>query len=451
VSSEIISIEEAFELKSLESRAVNASFWTIIEYGSSMALRIANSLILTRLLLPRYFGEITLVSTLIVGISLLSDIGLAPSVIQSSRGDDPLFLNTAWTIQVMRGIGLWAVALAISWPVAIFYHDPKLRFVLPVLAFYTVLNGFNSTNLLTLSRHLGVRRLFAIDFSTQVIALIVTVTWAYFWPSVWAIVGGNMASNLYRLCIGHSRLIAPGIRNRFLWDKDSVHSIVHFGKWIFLGTAFFFFASQADRLILGRLLTLSMLGIYGIAYALSDIPRSILLALSSKVGYPFVSKMIHLPMSVFRPKFLQYRLYALIIGALALTPMVIWGNELIFHLYDHRYHEAAWMIPILAIGLWHTMLYSTTSMVLFSLGKTKYNAVGNAAYGIAMVTGIPIAFHFFGLPGAVVAVAAGDFPLYVVTQFGATREGVRPLRQDLLMTGFFLASLSLCFFLRRVL
>ena len=88
-----------------------------------------------------------------------------------------------------------------------------------------------------------------------------------------------------------------------------------------------------------------------------------------------------------------------------LTVVANFGHLLILKLYDHRYHEAAWMIPILALGLWHTLLYQTTAPVLFSLGKPKYNAFGNAAYCIGITAGIPIAFHFFGMVGAVIAVA----------------------------------------------
>ncbi len=106
------------------------------------------------------------------------------------------------------------------------------------------------------------------------------------------------------------------------------------------------------------------------------------------------------------------------------------------------------MIPVLAAGLWHTLLYTTTNPVLFSLGKSRYNAIGNAAYAITMLCGIPLAFHFFGLTGAVVAIAAGDLPLYAVTQFGATREGVRPLLQDLQLTSAFLLMLVVGYVLR---
>jgi O-antigen/teichoic acid export membrane protein len=436
-------------MSALESRALRATIWTVLDYGAGQALRVVNSLVLTRLLDPSAFGEMALVTTLIVGMTLLSDLGLGPSVIQSRRGDEPNFLNTAWTLQAGRGLILWCASLALAYPAARFYHDPKLLKLLPVLALSTIVTGFNSTGLLTLSRHMGVRRLFAVDFSTQIVALVVTVSWAWYRPSVWALVAGLMVSSLYRLALSHWQKAVPGARNRFCLDRDCLKDIVHFGKWIVLGTAFFFFASQADRLILGRLVTMTVLGIYGIAFQISDVPRAIINAFSQKVGFPFVAKIIHLPREEFRAQYLRYRLYALLLGAVLLSAMAVWGGLLILKFYPARYAEGAWMIPVLAIGLWHTLLYTTVQPVLFSLGKSSYNAVGNACYATAMLVGIPCAFHFYGLFGAVIAVAAGDFPLYLVTQFGATREGVKPLWQDLRLTGVFLAALAVELALRK--
>lgn len=413
-------------------------------------MRIVSSLVLTRLLAPAYFGEIALVSTLTLGISFLSDIGLAPSVIQSKRGDDPAFLNTAWTLQVLRGAMIWLVAVAISWPAALFYRDHTLRLLLPALSLSVLISGFNSTNLLTLSKHMGVRRLFAIDGTTSIVSLVVTIVWAYFRPSVWAIVAGQLASTLYRLCISFIPSVAPGIRNSFHWDKESVLSIVHFGKWIMFGTAFFFFSSQADRLILGRLISLSLLGVYGLAYQISDVPRQIILALGQRVAYPFTAKFAHQPIEEFRSKFLHYRFFVLLAGAAMLGIMFNWGGLLIVHLYDHRYREAAWMVPILVLGLWNTLLYQTIDPALYALGKPKYNAIGHAVYCVVICSGIPIAFHFFGMFGSVVAVAAGDFPVYLVVQFGATREGLRPLRQDLKTTAIFISTVLAFHYLKRL-
>jgi len=436
-------------LRALETHAIRSSVWSILEYGTGTGLRVVSSLVLTRLLLPAYFGEMTLVNTLIVGINLLSDIGLAPSVIQSPRGDDPLFLNTAFSLQAIRGVALWIIALLLSWPMSLYYHDPRLKALLPVLGACTLLSGFYSTNLLTLSRHMGVKRLFAIDGTTALVSLITTIIWAWLSPSVWAIIGGQVAGTIYRLTLSYIPAVTPGPRNSFGWDKEAIQSIVHFGKWILLGTAFFFFAMQADRLVLGRLIPLALLGIYGLAQQLSDIPRQIILALGQRVFYPFIAKIIQQPLAEFRPQFLRYRFYVLLLGASVVSIMFTWGNLLILKLYDHRYHEGAWMVPILSLGLWDTLLYQTTHPVLLSLGKPKYSAIGNACYCFFIIAAINVAYAFYGMHGAVIAIAAGDLPLYAVIQFGATREGIRPLRQDLLMTLIILAMIAALYFLKH--
>lgn len=434
--------------KKLESTALRATFWTVMDYGCSMALRVVNSMVLTRLLMPEAFGLMTLVTTLIVGISLISDIGLGPSVIQNPRGDEPALLNTAWTLQVLRGLGIFAVALLLAWPMSVVYHEPRLLALLPALGVNILIGAFNSTNLLSMSRHMGVRRLFLLDITAQVVSLLTTVGCALLYKSVWALVVGVVLSSVYRLALSFYRPLVPGIRNFFQWDKESVHSLVHFGKWILLATAFYFFASQADRLILGRLVSFSLLGVYGIAFSVSEIPRQIINAFAQKVGYPFIAKLAHLPVAEFRKVFLRYRTYTLMAGAAMLCLMVHLGGFLVTHMYDRRYHDAAWMVPILALGLWHTLMYATTMPALFSLGKSQYAAIGNASYCIAVAAAIPISFHYFGMFGAVIAVALGDLPLYFVTVTGASREHISTWRQDLLATGFFLALLGIGLALR---
>jgi O-antigen/teichoic acid export membrane protein len=439
---------DALARKGLESTAMRATFWTVMEYGCSMALRVVNSLVLTRLLMPESFGLMALVMTVIVGIGLMSDIGLGPSVIRSPRGDDPVLLNTVWTLQVLRGLGIFLVILILTWPIAKLYSEPRLLQLLPALGLTVVISSFYSTNLLSMSRHMGVRKLFLVDIIAQIAGLFFTVGCALVYPTVWALVIGAALSTICRLALSFYRPMIPGIRNSFCWDRECVHSLVHFGKWILLSTAFYFFASQADRFILGKLISFSLLGVYSIAYTVSDIPRQVINAFAQKVGYPFISKMAHLPVPEFARIFLWYRFRVLLAGAAMLCTMVYMGGFLVTKMYDPRYHAAAWMVPILALGLWHTLLYATTMPALLTLGKSKYQAVGNGFYCVAVLAAIPIAFHFYGMFGAVIAVAAGDLPFYFVLVTGASREGVSTWRQDLQATAIFLSLLGVGFALR---
>ena len=433
---------------SLESTAMRATFWIVMDYGGAMSLRVANSVILTHLLMPEFFGLMTIVSTIVTGISLLSDIGLSSSVIQSSRGDDTNFLNTAWTIQLLRGLGIFTIALLMAWPMSLIYHDSRLIGLMAALGLNIIISSLNSTNMLSMARHMGVRRLFLLDITTQLFGLIVTASVAWFYKSVWALVVGTILSTVYKLVLSHNKWMLPGIRNKLHWDKDCVHDLVHFGKWILMATALFFFASTADKLIMGKYISFALLGVYGVAYSVSDIPRQVINAFSTRVGFPFIAKLLHLPKDEFRRTFLRYRFLTLLAGAGLLVLVVHLGGWLVTRVYDSRYTAASWMVPVLAIGLWHTLMYATTNPVLLSLGKSKYGAFGGGAYFVAIITLIPIGFHFAGMFGAVVAVAAGDFPLYVVLAVGASREGVSTWRQDLQATAAFLLLLGAGFAIR---
>ena len=111
-------------------------------------------------------------------------------------------------------------------------------------------------------------------------------------------------------------------------------------------------------------------------------------AFSNRVGFPFIAKMAHLPIAEFRCTFLRYRLRALLAGATLLCLMVHLGGFLVTKMYDSRYHAASWMVPVLALGLWHTLLYTTTYPALLSLGKPQYGTLGNACYCVSVVTAI---------------------------------------------------------------
>jgi len=209
-------------------------------------------------------------------------------------------------------------------------------------------------------------------------------------------------------------------------------------------------ASQADRLILGRLISFSMLGVYGVAFTFADIPRQVIQQFSYRVGLPFIAKMAHLPLPEYRKNCLKYRFYVLAAGSLVLSLVVNFGGEIVTHVYDKRYADTGWMIPILALGLWHTLMYATIGDILFALGKSKYNAVGTACFCVTMFVALPIAFHFFGLRGAVISVAAGDFPFYLVLTYGVWREKVSVWRQDLYSTAMFLGFLGLGHFVKTL-
>jgi len=435
-------------MSSLKKQAFRATAWTIGGFGASMVLRFASNLILARLLLPDFFGLMALVNVFIMGLHLFSDVGLGPSLIQNKRGDDPTFINTAWTIQVIRGGALWLGSVLIAWPIAQVYGEKEFLYLLPVVGLGTLISSFNSTALYTLNRQLALGKLAIFELGGQVSGLVAMITWAWFDRSVWALVVGGLVAAIIQLVWSHRLL--PEQPNRFVWDKEAAKNIFSFGKWIFFSTALTFLASQADRLILGKLITPAQLGIYGIAYTLADIPRQVILALSGKVIFPAFSKLVDLPRETFRAKILKNRRPLLLALAAGLTILVSFGDYAVRLLYKPIYHDAAWMLPIIAVGIWHTSLYSTISPALMALGKPIYNTIGFSLTLITITTALFVGYHYMGLKGAVIAVAIGDLPFYGVTMYGLWREKLGCLKQDLWATALFLGLLTVVLYGRFV-
>ncbi len=427
-------------MSSEKKLAIKGAIWTIASYGSSQIIRFASNLILTRLLLPELFGLVGLAYVFITGINLFSDIGLGPSIIQNKRGDDPQFLNTAWTMQVIRSLFIGICLVIITQPVASFYDDPRLLWLIPVIGINSVVGGFKSTATASLERKMAVKKVVLFELGTQIVSTTVMIVWAWFDRSIWAIVAGGFTGAVVEVVWSH--FLIPGKSNRFAWDKEAAKEIFSYGKWIFLSTALFFLCSQADRLILGKIFTLTMLGIYGIAFTLGDLPRQVIIAISGRVIFPSISMLADLPREELRAKILKNRKLILIPLAVGLAIFVTFGDQLILILYRKEYIAASWMMPILALGIWHTTLHNMMGSCLLAVGKSQYPAMGNLLTFINLCIAIPIGYHFKGNLGAVIAVALGDLPTYAATNYGLWREGLTCFWQDIQLTALLVGVLA---------
>jgi O-antigen/teichoic acid export membrane protein len=427
-------------MSSEKKLAIKGAAWTIVSYGGSQILRFGSNLILTRLLLPELFGLVGLAYVFIVGVHLFSDIGLGPSIIQNKRGEDPEFVNTAWTMQIIRSFFVWLCLMLVTWPVANFYEKPDLLWLIPVISLNTLIGGFNSTAIFSLNRKMSVKQVVIFEFGTQIISTTVMIVWACLSPSIWAILAGGLSGSLVELIWSH--FLITGKSNRFAWDRSAVKEIFSYGKWIFLSTVLFFLCSQADRLVLAKIFDLTMLGIYGIAFTLSDMPRQVIIAIGGKVIFPSISMLADLPRDELRAKILKNRNLILIPLAIGLAIFVSFGDQLILILYRKEYVAASWMLPILALGIWHTTLHNLMSSCLLAIGKSQYGALGNFATFLSISIGIPIGYHFMGNLGAVIAVAVGDIPTYLVITYGLWKEGLSCFWQDIKLTALFLSVLA---------
>lgn len=174
------------------------------------------------------------------------------------------------------------------------------------------------------------------------------------------------------------------------------------------------------------------------------------MAFRGYVGLPFVSKFSGLARTEFRTVLLRYRRLVLVASAILLALGVNCSDLFLLRIYDHRYRDGAWMVPILALGLWHTILYSTSMPCLTVLGRVSYNVIGYILTSAVLLLAVPLGYTAWGLLGAVWLIAFSDLPVYVCNLWGLWKENLFTLRQDLEMTLLFVALCGSMFWLREI-
>ena len=340
---------------------------------------------------------------------MFSDIGIGPSIIQNERGEEPLFLNTAWTIQVLRGVGIWLCACIFAWPFARFYGELQLGWLICISGITGLIAGFNSTGIFTATRRLVLKRLILIEIGTQMLSIVVIIVWVLITPTIWAFVAGALFSTFFKMLASH--LLLSDVKHKFKWDKNSAQSLAKFGKWIFISTVLGYLALHIDRLVLGKFLSLKDLGVYSIAVMIANTVKQLFQNMGQRIFLPLFSRLKDLPASELRRKVLKLRIRLLLIFMPPLFILLIFGQDLINLLYDPRYQEAGWMLQTLSAGI--IILVGTgLGPILLSFGDSylymKLIAVKVFFIFVSMLMG----GYYFGTHGVIIGVACSSIFYY---------------------------------------
>lgn len=436
--------------ETVKTLAVRGSAWAIGGNLTQQGIRFASNLLLARLLLPEHFGLMSIVNVLLVGLQMFSDIGIGPSLIQHKRGEEPAFYNTAWTIQIIRGGFLTLVAVLVVIPIIYLigrlipgdptadatpvYADPHLLPLIAVGALTALISGFNSTKLFTVNRRMTIGRLTVLEVGVQAIGVAAMASWAWYYQSVWALVGGGLVTAWLKMLLSHTMF--PGEQNRLHFQREAFDELIRFGRWIFLSTAALFIAAQGDRLLLGFYISKAVLGVYSIAFFLSEALAQMIGFVTRRVFLPAFSRVARENPDRMRLNYykVRLRLDALTLPAAGLLMML--GSDLVDLLYPDKYADAGWMLEILAPRIAFACTLPTAMSCLLALGDSKSVFAGNLGKTIALLTGIPLGWHFGGIVGVIWVIALSDLGSLPILWWRMNRHGLLSLPREALALVF---------------
>jgi O-antigen/teichoic acid export membrane protein len=418
----------------LRSRLTKAAGIEVAGFGIAQVLRLGSNLVLTRILFPEAFGVMAMLQVLLYGLQMLSDVGLAPAVIRSPRGNDPVFLDTAWSIKVVRGLVQWGVASLLAWPASLLFKEPALLLVIPVGSASSFFMGLYSMRMLLLRRQLRPAPILALDLSSQVLGLATTIVLALGGLGLWALVIGILTSSAAYTALSYA---LPGTyRERFRFEQEARQEILRFGRWIYASSIVTFAAGRGDQLVLGRMLGAAGLGVYNIALALAEILDALVVRLIEGVLFPTYSRIHNERPAEFSRIYYRTRLaldalvHTLLGGLIALGPWIV------HLLYDPRYHGAAPMLQILALRTSFAVLTAPCETALFAHGLSMYGFRRNAAIAAATFVSMPVGFALGGTIGLVWGTALARTAAIPVLWPAARRAGFLRLHREVLFVPF---------------
>jgi len=397
---------------------------------------------MARLLMPENFGIMIIANTVLMVLHLLSDVGLRQNIIQSPRGDDPVFLNTAWTVQILRGVVLFASTLLIAgftwfaqvinlWSANSTYAVPELPLVLAFTGFTAIIFGFLSTKLDLAVRAFQQKKVVLLDFASQLAGLLVMLGIGYFTRSVWSLVIAGLVSAMVGTVLSH--LWFQGPPNRLQWDRSALKELVVFGRWILLSSAAGVLAMYGDRFWFGGSMSATELGVYSIAVLILGALQTAVYRLAGAVALPAFSEASR-SNDPARLRILYYRfrlifdLALLFVCGVFLTvsPLIVgW-------LYDERYTAAGTMMTILSLSFF-TLRYTVAHQVWLALGLTKYQAMDNIIRIVSLWVLLPLLLAMGGVKYAIWGVALHTFPTLILIVYVNCRVGLFDLKRELVV------------------
>ncbi|MGF6395671.1 oligosaccharide flippase family protein [Pseudomonas plecoglossicida] len=427
---------------SLRKRAMGAGAWNLVSLLASQGMRLGGNLIMARLLLPEMFGVMVIATTVSVLLHLLSDVGLRQNIIQSPRGDDPLFLNTAWTVQILRGLLLFGLTLLLAvaawvaqqadlWPAASTYAAPELPLVLAVTGLQAIIWGFQSTKIDVAVRTFQQKRVVLIDLASQVIGLVVMLVIGWFTRSIWSLVAAGVVAALAGTVLGHTALHGPG--NRLQWDRSALTELVNFGRWILLSSIVGVLAMYGDRIWFGASMTVTELGVYSIAVLILGSIQTGLMKLFGAVALPAFSEATrdgdkHRLRTLYDRFKLLVDLVMLFVCGLFLT-----GSPLLIGwMYDERYAEAGSMLAILSLSFL-MLRYTLTHQIWIALGHTKYQAMDNIIRVVSLWLLLPLLLYIGGPRLAIWGVALHALPTLVLIVYVNRKLEILNIKRELMV------------------
>ncbi|MBS0481131.1 MAG: oligosaccharide flippase family protein [Proteobacteria bacterium] len=417
-------------------KLANALVWTTVAVVARYALKLLGNLTLARLVSAEAFGQMAIVLAVVNGIEAITDVGTKAALIRSPR-TDPAWLNTAWTLGIVRGVAIAVIVAVAAVPAAAFFREPELAAMIAVTGLMSALVGLRSIGAVIAVRDLDARKLAFVELAELIACYVLMIGWAWYWPSAWALLVGTIASCAIYTVLSY--IVFAKRPHRFAWDRAVLRELVGFGKWVMAASLIGFFILQGDRFAVGRLAGIVEAGIYTIAVTWAMSLQTVFGMFLSRLYLPVVAQLRRdsgdgiAAANRLRRSILAVMLVPFTWAAGCAVPIIGF-------LYPATYSAAGPVMAILVVGAWFATLEFLYNDQLMLANRPNVRFRAQILSIAAMAAGLIALRGHYSLIAIAAIFAGGSFIRAGVLLIANDARNLRPAFNDMAITAVFVVS-----------
>lgn len=350
--------------------AVKGVFWMSAFRVSSRAVAFFKIIILARLLTPAQIGVFGIASIMLAILEVLTETGINVFFIQEKKKLDS-YVNEAWLISIARGLLISGIIIMFSSVVAAFFKTPDAQILLILISIVPFIKGFINPSIVKFQKELKFRNEFIFRFAIFAFDAVVAIVFAIVTKNPASIIFGLIAGAIFEVIFSFIFLRPVP---RLLFDIRKIKEILQRGKWVTMYMIFHFLTREGDKIVVGKLLGTSFLGIYQIGYSLSTLPISEISDVANKVIFPVYSKISQDKIRLFRA-FKKTTLSVSFVSILLGLFLFVMPEEMFIFILGEKWEQVVNIVKILAIYGVLRAIAGIPSTLFLSLGKQNYVAV----------------------------------------------------------------------------
>ena len=372
-----------------KQQTIRGGLAKILAQGTTFSLRLGSLMVLARLLDPKDFGLVGMVTAFTGALNLFRDFGLSAAAVQRVKVTEEQASTLFWTNAAV-GAGLTLLMIALAPAIAAFYHEPRLLWVTVVLASGFLVNAVGVQHSSLLQRQMRFTTMAGIDVLALIVSITIGIVMALHGYGYWSLVATALIpTTMTTACLWIASAWVPGRPRR----GTGMRSMLRFGGTLTLNGVVVYLAYNLDKILLGRFWGPQAVGLYGRAYTLINLPTENLNSAAGEVAFPALSRVQHDP-----PRLKRYFLkgYSLV---LALTvPITIaaalFAGDLVSVVLGPKWHDAVVLFRLLSPSIIILAMLNPLIWLLLSLGMVGRSLRVGLVYSPIVIAGCLAGLHY---------------------------------------------------------